>query len=706
MELNRNLRSLSRNLVPLKKEFFIEMFFYSFMFILLLIISQRNLLIFHSAVETFNSLVSFGVFIISLHTYSINKSDFLVFFGIGYFFVGCINIIHAFTYAGISAVFPLGDMNVATQLAVTTRYLAAITCLGSIILFYKPMQKFKIQVAFAVYFVILVVILLLIFYYRVFPTTFVNGQGLTNFKVVSDYVIAVLLLFAGVFYFRLRDNMDFQYFFFMECYLMLTIISSIIFTNYYSRYDWASIIAHILQATAYYSIYKGVIRAALKRPYDILFHRIDKVDRDLQTANQLLKEESNQRMNMEEILIKNQQCYDLIINNSSDAIIIQSGGKFIFANATAGNLLGTKNTHDLVGREVIEYIHQDYRNEFIERTRTAMKNKNKLPIAETKIFRLDGKLIDIEVTSCYIIYRGKPALLNMIKDITPQKKIEVLQNDIKENQRELSETKEYNRVLTEFFSNISHELKTPLNVLLGAIQVLMLPHREQLPRSFEIKLNRHFTTMKQNCYRLLRLVNNLIDLSKFDSGYLKLNLRNYNIVSVIEDITLSVADYVKNKGVEIVFDTNIEDKEMAVDGDKIERIMLNLLSNATKFTNEGGQITVNLEVWEESIIISVKDTGIGIPEDKLNLIFDRFGQVDKSLTRNREGSGIGLSLVKTLVEMHGGNISVSSKLGEGTEFILELPLKIVEEEILEDSYMYQSNVERISIEFSDIYSYS
>ena len=201
--------------------------------------------------------------------------------------------------------------------------------------------------------------------------------------------------------------------------------------------------------------------------------------------------------------------------------------------------------------------------------------------------------------------------------------------------------------------------------------------------------------MKQNCYRLLRLINNLIDISKIDSGFLNPNLKNYNIVSVVEDITLSVAEYIQDKGVEVIFDTNVEEKIIACDPDNIERIILNLLSNAVKFTNAGDQITVEVMDNEDYIEISVKDTGIGIPEDKLKVIFERFRQVDNSLSRSHEGSGIGLSLVKALVDMHDGSINVNSNLGEGTEFIIKLPARKTDESNdVEKNMIYQDNIRK------------
>ena len=153
-----------------------------------------------------------------------------------------------------------------------------------------------------------------------------------------------------------------------------------------------------------------------------------------------------------------------------------------------------------------------------------------------------------------------------------------------------------------------------------------------------------------------------------DSGFFKLNVSNENIVESIEDIVQSVSEYIKGKGLNIVFDTNTEEKIIAFDPEKIERIILNLISNAIKFTNLGGTIFIDLIDKGDTIEILVKDTGIGMDKKHLNNIFKRFHQIDKSLSRNAEGSGIGLSLVKSLVKLHGGKISVDSEVGKGSTF--------------------------------------
>jgi len=276
----------------------------------------------------------------------------------------------------------------------------------------------------------------------------------------------------------------------------------------------------------------------------------------------------------------------------------------------------------------------------------------------------------------------------------------------KEKERLLNKAVEYEKLRTEFFANISHELRTPLNVIFCAEQMLdMIVNSDSKEEQFRI--NKYLYTIKQNSYRLLRLINNLIDITKMDAGYFEVTLSNNDIIKIVEDITLSVAEYAQNKNINLIFDTEEEEKIIACDPDKIERIILNLLSNAIKFTPADGSIYVNIYMKNNQVVISVKDSGIGIDSNMQKLIFERFIQVDKTTSRRNEGSGIGLSLVKSLVEMHNGHISVTSEFGKGSEFTIELPDVKVNTPIpkIKSFNVNESkkNIEMINLEFSDIY---
>jgi PAS domain S-box-containing protein len=276
--------------------------------------------------------------------------------------------------------------------------------------------------------------------------------------------------------------------------------------------------------------------------------------------------------------------------------------------------------------------------------------------------------------------------------------------DITEEVKAKNQMEKNLKIQEEIFANISHELKTPLNVIFSTAQLFELYLKSDSLTANINKISRGVNIIKQNCYRLTKLISNIVDISKIDSGYFELNLSNENIVNITEDIVQSVSEYIKGKGLSITFDTNTEEKIIACDADKIERIILNLISNAIKFSNTGGGIFVNILDKGHIVEIEVRDSGIGIDKKYLNNIFERFHQVDKSLSRNAEGSGIGLSLVKSIVELLDGKISAESKVGEGSIFKIQLPARTVENPInIHENKPINSKVERINIEFSDIY---
>lgn len=202
----------------------------------------------------------------------------------------------------------------------------------------------------------------------------------------------------------------------------------------------------------------------------------------------------------------------------------------------------------------------------------------------------------------------------------------------------------------------------------------------------------------------MKLINNILDVSKMEHGYSKLSLKNKNIVDILDNMVMSVSDYIKNKDLSIVFDPKVEEKIMGLDLYKFERIMLNLISNAIKFSNDKGVIFIDLIDNETFVEISIKDQGIGIDNESLESIFSKFKQEDKSLNRNAEGTGVGLYLVKSLIELHGGSIDVESTLNIGTKFTITLPAEIIKETVLvDDDYNEEDRVDMIKFEMSDIY---
>lgn len=248
------------------------------------------------------------------------------------------------------------------------------------------------------------------------------------------------------------------------------------------------------------------------------------------------------------------------------------------------------------------------------------------------------------------------------------------------------------RVKTEFFMNITHDMRNHLNIILNTSKLIGL--------KVDKNLNDRIIALNQSSYGLLKLINNLIDMTKVENEFYSLNLENHNIVDAVEEIVQSVSCFIKDKGIDIIFDTEIEEKIMAFDKEKIERIMLNLLSNGAKFTPSGGRIEVNIYEKSSEILISVKDNGVGIEKEKQKYIFQRYKQVKEGEVYEYGGSGIGLSLVKSFVEMHGGRVTLCSDYGRGSEFLISLPCKIINNE--ECRNINNFNVEMAKVEFSEV----
>ena len=256
---------------------------------------------------------------------------------------------------------------------------------------------------------------------------------------------------------------------------------------------------------------------------------------------------------------------------------------------------------------------------------------------------------------------------------------------------------------SEFISVLSHELKTPLNIFYSTIQLLEKTRRVN-KEEFSKVYAKYSNSLKVNSKRMLRLINNIVDTTRIDTGEFRADFGNYEIVSLVEDIAMSTVAFAESKNISIEFDTNVEEHYIKCDPNMIEKIVLNLLSNSikyTKYSKYGGIIKVDIIVEDKWIKILFEDNGIGIPLEMQDKIFDRFLRLDNSLRRLNEGSGIGLSIVKSMVEVHGGSISVNSVLNQGSVFEVKLPDVLIDNVPMN---VYKFNENNTEVELSDIYS--
>lgn len=376
-------------------------------------------------------------------------------------------------------------------------------------------------------------------------------------------------------------------------------------------------------------------------------------------------------------IIKNSKIAYLIIdckknyhNKYTSIEVIEQSKEFekVFKILTKSNILDSDITELIINNWINKKFKENKFNEFVEE----IKNKGKKKLQYTS--DVDGKntVVNIYYLNEYFIL-----IFNMDYDL------------------------EDNKLKLDFFVNISHELRTPVNLISSTIQLIKL-NLKNLSKEDENIISKYIDIMESNSMRLIRLINNLIDSTKIDAGFVKFTPINADIIKFIEDVCDSVVDYVDFNKMNLIFDTDREEEIVLFDPDIIERILLNLLSNAVKFNKVDGTIYVNLYTKDDEIRITVRDEGIGIPKEKLSSIFKRFEQLQTKNKIEKQGSGIGLYLVKSLVTLHGGNIKVESKVNEGSKFIVTIPKKVLEngEELVIDEKEKANR--KVNIEFSDI----
>lgn len=676
--------------------------------VFLFIMGNYNYRSFHTVSELITLFVDFSILIIAINTFGTTENKYFMFLGMAHGFAGMFDLLHVLTMSDLGGFFSY-NIDIGYQLWTCSRFIQIIAFLFSCKLFYSDINLID---SFICLLTSSVLLLLSIFYWKVFPKCYTTQNRISSFKMLNEFVIFAIVGFTIYILIKNRKKLDRSVCIYLVLALISIVISEFNLTLLGKPNMLANIIGHVFKVISALFIYKAIVETSLTHPYKLLINRLNTTENELERmhleleqASINLKNQDREKKLIEENLFRSEVCYDMLIEHSGDCIFAYSYGVIVFANDETARLIGIGNKYNLIGRNIIDFIHPSFRDCTLEKMNEIINGKKDLEGFKTRLIDLNGEFIDVELKSSYFIYKGKPTIINVIKDASALKQIEALRKNVEQSSSMLNSLLEQNKLANEFTANLAHELRTPLNVILGSLQVLDI-YRE--PRSLSDdsqKKDKYLEIIKQNTYRLLRLVNNIIDISKIDAGFFQLQLENNDIINVVENITLSVVPYIESKGVNLIFDTDTEEKIMAFDPDKIERIILNLLSNAIKFTKDGDEIMVSMKDNGDTISVTVSDTGIGIPEDKLETIFERFRQADNQLTKNREGSGIGLSLVKSFVAMHGGTIKAESSIGCGSKFIMEFPVyEIPQDNAAKESNIANSNIERISIEFSDIYS--
>jgi len=350
-----------------------------------------------------------------------------------------------------------------------------------------------------------------------------------------------------------------------------------------------------------------------------------------------------------------------LVDNTLDGIfILDIEGRIITANSAVGKILNL-GPDEINGTYFEKFIAPE------SRTHARANHINTLNLGSYlntyKMISSKGEKVWIEALGNKITYNDKPANIVLIRDITLRKKAE----ESLINAKIAAEAA--NRTKSEFLTNMSHELRTPLNSIIGFSDLL----KEGIAGPLNEKQLKYIQFISLSGKNLLNIINNILDLSKAESGKEELKRE---ILPVHESICRAVSMILPQtleKNITLTYKSESKKIQVYADMSKFHQIVYNLLNNAVKFTPSGGSVKVFSQKGQNSVFITIRDTGIGIPEERIDDIFKPFVQIDSSLNRLFEGTGLGLTLAKKYVEMHGGNIQVESAVGKGSSFIIKLP---------------------------------
>lgn len=501
-----------------------------------------------------------------------------------------------------------------------------------------------------------------------------------DYYIILIYILVILFLLLYLIYLDIKKSKrEYNRLFFSSCIIAICCILNTISIRFIS----IIILAYIANLTYTFLIYSIFEEKLLYFTYLNAYEKLNTVkDKKVKLNKKLcLREAKLKELNL--LLKKGDDRYTNVISTFSDGILVFEEDILIYSNYYRNNdnfdinkkgMKLSEVLYNLTGNDYSNVSNLNYVNKYFK----VLDENDEENFFECYLFKIDNS--------------KKVLILNNLTDIIRKRK-ELINIENKINKENVKD---------EFYSNISHELRTPINIIYSAIQL----NEIYLEKNDLIKINSNNEIIMQNCLRLIRTINNFIDSNKLTESYLDTNKKYYNLVDIIENIVLLSDKYMKLKNINVVFDPESEEIYFYCDKGQIERVILNILSNSLKYGKDNGNIYIRASYEEnKEIIIEIINDADAIPEEKRKIIFEKFTKVNTSLNRPSEGSGLGLFLSKKLIELHSGTISLNTGKKKGNIFKIELPYKKVEEDKVTtvDTLDLRELEEKVKIEFSDIY---
>jgi PAS domain S-box-containing protein len=366
---------------------------FSILLLVLVVAGRFNFLLFHTLAELFAVLVAWSLFVILWHTRHLVENKALVFIGIAYLFVGAIDLMHTLNYKGMGFLGPETGADPATQLWLLARYMESVSLCVFPFLFFRQINPFRVFVAYGL---ITGVGVLAILYWDIFPACYVDGTGLTGFKIASEYIICLVLGAALVFLHRNRAALDTQVYHYMKLSILFTIGAELAFSFYVSVYGLSNLIGHFCKIVSFYCIYRALVHSCLTQPQSVLFSRL---------------KHSEER-------------YRALIDFSPMPLLVTQDEKIVFVNPAAMNAFDIKTPDRIIGTTPDDWLDPDYAETARQRRAMLMEKKQTLEPTELVLNQKGGRQITVLANISRITHNGAPALMSVFQDITERKRNE------------------------------------------------------------------------------------------------------------------------------------------------------------------------------------------------------------------------------------------------------------------------------------------
>jgi PAS domain S-box-containing protein len=603
---------------------------------------------FHTVAELLSILVAWGVFVIMWNTRNLIDNNYYKFIGIAYLFIGGIDLVHTLAYKGMN-IFPEESSDLPTQLWISARYMESVSFLIAPFFIGK---RFKIRPTLSVFTAVTILLYVSIFYRDIFPTCFIEGTGLTRFKIISEYIISLILFLSIISLTKKRHEIDSGVFRLLVISIGLTTISELFFTMYIHAYGIWNLVGHYLKLLSFYFIYKAMIEVGLTRPFDLLFRELKQ---------------------NEESVKRSEEQYRLIINSFGDAIhVIDKEYRLMFANPALKELSKNLNSSaEIIGNNlfvVSPFVSKKVYDEYEE----VFKTGKTLTTEEN--MRFGNREYYSETRKIPLFKNNKVShIITVIRDITERKFVEeilkknvdslkeivsIRSQELSNIQKELSDTKRLSDI-GALAATVAHELRNPLAVIKMAVFNM---NRKKKDNS----LDTHLGNIEKKVFESDQIISNLLFYSRIKKPrYEKVNL--YNILK-------DCIDTVKKRYLKYKVSVKINSKSVEkfyIDADPLQmtEVFTNILNNAFEsFQDKKGIIDIKSVYAKDVVRLTFQDNGTGIESEELGKVFEPF------FTLKSRGTGLGLTVSKQIIELHGGNINIDSSKGTGTAVAVELPV--------------------------------